>query len=88
MSFWCGTIVPSWLKMEIRKMIEKPDETSLDISAENRAQLKQLFPAVFTETKNNKGELGESIDFEKLKAELGKFSDLFETRTLRHGLAW
>ena len=43
--------------------------TSLDISAENRTQLKQLFPTVFTETKNDKGELVELIDFEKLKAE-------------------
>jgi len=32
--------------------------TSLDISAENRARLKQLFPAVFTETRNELGELG------------------------------
>ena len=45
--------------------------TTLDIAAENRAQLKQLFPTVFTETRNDKGELTESIDFAKLKAELG-----------------
>ena len=69
-------------------MIEKLDGTSLDISAENRAQLKQLFPAVFTETKNDKGELVESIDFERLKAELGKFSDLFESRKERYGMDW
>ncbi len=42
--------------------------TTLDIAAENRARLKQLFPSVFTETRNDQGELTESIDFQKLKA--------------------
>ncbi len=67
---------------------EKITGTSLDISEQNRAQLKQLFPSVFTETKNNKGDLVESIDFEKLKAELGTFSDLFESRRERYGMDW
>ena len=49
--------------------------TSLDIAAEQRARLKELFPAVFTETKNDAGEIIESVDFEKLKADLGKFTD-------------
>ena len=62
--------------------------TTLDIAAENRARLKQLFPTVFTETRNDKGELTESIDFEKLKAELGTFSDLFESRRERYGMEW
>lgn len=62
--------------------------TSLDISAENRARLKQLFPTVFTETRNEQGELVESIDFEKLKAELGTFSDVFEARRERYGMDW
>jgi len=62
--------------------------TTLDIAAENRARLKQLFPTVFTETCNDKGELTESIDFEKLKAELGTFSDLFESRRERYGMEW
>jgi len=43
---------------------------------------------VFTETKNDEGDLTESIDFEKLKAELGKFSDLFESRRERYGMDW
>lgn len=60
----------------------------MDIAAMNRAQLKALFPAVFTETKNDKGELTESIDFEKLKAELGTFSDQFESRRERYGMEW
>ena len=42
-------------------MTEKMNGTSLDISAENRARLKALFPTVFTETKNDKGELVESV---------------------------
>ena len=62
--------------------------TSLDIPAENRERLKQLFPSVFTETKNDQGDLVESIDFERLKAELGTFSDLFESRRERYGMDW
>ncbi|HCE43480.1 MAG TPA: site-specific DNA-methyltransferase [Lentisphaeria bacterium] len=64
------------------------DGKSLDISAENRSRLKQLCPSVFSESKNEKGELIESIDFEKLKAELGSFSDLFESRRERYGMDW
>ncbi len=67
---------------------QKMGGTSLDISAENRARLKQLFPSVFTETVNDKGELVESVDFEKLKAELGTFTDLFEARRERYGMDW
>jgi len=67
---------------------ETIQHTSLDIAAENRAQLKQLFPTVFTETRNDQGELTESIDFEKLKAELGTFSDTFESRRERYGMEW
>ena len=50
---------------------EKMDLRSMDVGAENRVRLKALFPSVFTETQNKKGEMVESIDFEKLKAELG-----------------
>ncbi|MFZ2634666.1 MAG: site-specific DNA-methyltransferase [Desulfosalsimonadaceae bacterium] len=67
---------------------DKMDPGSMDISADNRAKLKRLFPAVFTETRNPKGELVESIDFEKLRAELGTFSDLFEGRRERYGMDW
>ena len=71
--------------------VSKPEEIdlrSMDINAENRAKLKQLFPLVFTEIRNNKGELVESIDFGKLKAELGNFSDVFESRRERYGMDW
>ena len=67
---------------------EKAELESLDIVADNKSKLKQLFPSVFTETKGEKGKLIESIDFEKLKAELGKFSDVFESRKERYGLDW
>jgi adenine-specific DNA-methyltransferase len=67
---------------------EKMDLRSMDISAGNRVKLKQSFPSVFTETRNEKGDLVESIDFEKLKAELGKFSDVFENRRERYGMDW
>lgn len=67
---------------------EKLDLRSIDISSQNRARLKQLFPLVFTETLNEKGEIVEGIDFEKLKAELGKFSDVFEARRERYGMDW
>ena len=69
-------------------MPEKMELHSMDVSGENRADLKQLFPSVFTETVDEKGELVESIDFEKLKAELGTFSDLFEARRERYGMDW
>jgi adenine-specific DNA-methyltransferase len=69
-------------------IMKKLTGTSLDIPAENRERLKQLFPAVFTESKTNTGDLAESIDFEKLKAELGTFSEVFETRRERYGMDW
>ncbi|WP_135621952.1 hypothetical protein [Solemya pervernicosa gill symbiont] len=53
---------------------------SLDISEQRRDELKQLFPGVFTETTNAQGETVEAIDFERLKAELGSFSDVYGVR--------
>ena len=67
---------------------EKLSLDSLDIAGDNRAKLKVLFPSVFAETRNDDGELVESIDFEKLKAELGSFSDVFENRRDRYGMDW
>lgn len=69
-------------------MTEKMEMTSMDIAAQRRAVLKSLFPSVFTETKDEKGKLVESIDFEKLKAQLGTFSDVFESRRERYGMDW
>ncbi len=69
-------------------MSQKVRGDSLNISAENRHRLKALFPSVFTEIMNDQGELVESVDFEKLKAELGTFTDLFEGRRERYGMEW
>lgn len=62
--------------------------SSQDVSAINRDKLKALFPGVFTETKSASGEVVESVDFERLKAEIGTFSDLFEGRRERYGMDW
>ncbi len=69
-------------------MPDKMDLRSMDVSEKNRSKLKNLFPGVFVETRNEKGEFAESIDFEKLKAELGTFSDGFEKRRERYGMDW
>ncbi len=61
---------------------------SLDISEQRKQELKQLFPAVFTETTNKDGEVIETIDFEKLKAELGSFSDVYNGKRERYGMEW
>jgi adenine-specific DNA-methyltransferase len=47
-----------------------------------------MFPDVFMETRNKDGEISEGIDFEKLKAELGIFSDTFEARREHYGMDW
>ena len=67
---------------------KKLDLRSEDVSEQKRAGLKTLFPGAFTESKNDQGELLESIDYEKLKAELGTFSDVFESRRERYGMDW
>lgn len=61
---------------------------SMDVAGQNRERLKQLFPSVFIESVNDNGEPIETLDFEKLKAELGTFSDLFDNRRERYGLDW
>lgn len=67
---------------------EKMSGESLDISEQRKRELKQLFPGVFTETTNDKGDVVETIDFERLKAELGTFSDVYEGRRERYGMEW
>jgi len=72
-------------------MTNKPEVMngeSLNIAAQRRDELKQLFPGVFTETKDTDGNIVSSIDFERLKAELGTFSDIFEGRRERYGMDW
>ncbi len=72
-------------------MTDKPEVMSgesLNIAAQRRDELKQLFPGVFTETKDADGNVVSSIDFERLKAELGTFSDIYEGRRERYGMEW
>ncbi len=61
---------------------------SLNISEQRKKELKQLFPGVFAETRNDNGELVETIDFERLKAELGSFSEIYDNRRERYGMDW
>lgn len=69
-------------------MPDRVDARSLDVASQRRAELKALFPSAFTETRDEQGVLRESVDFEKLKAELGTFSDVFENRRERYGMDW
>lgn len=68
--------------------LEKMDGTSLDIAEQRRRELKLLLPGVFTETTGQDGQPVETIDFERLKAELGTFSDVYEGRRERYGMEW
>lgn len=68
--------------------IERMSLQSMDLTEQNREKLKQLFPSVFVESLNDEGEFVETIDFDKLKAELGVFNDAFDSRRERYGLDW
>src|SRR5690554_44619 len=70
--------------MEIKKVSLR----SMDVAGAKRERLKQLFPSVFVETVNEQGELVESVDLERLQAELGTFTESFESRRERYGLDW
>ena len=61
---------------------------TLDVAEQRKLELQQLFPSAFTEAVNEKGELVSSIDFGQLKAELGEFSDVFESRREKYGMDW
>ncbi|RBW50634.1 site-specific DNA-methyltransferase [Marinobacter sp. F3R11] len=61
---------------------------SLDVAEQRRKELEQLFPGIFTETRNDKGELKVTIDLERLKAELGEFTDIYDSRRERYGMDW
>jgi adenine-specific DNA-methyltransferase len=74
--------------LKMNRHPEKLELSSMDIGKINRNKLKELFPSVFTETKNSEGIVTESIDFERMKAELGTFSDVFESRKERYGIDW
>ncbi len=64
------------------------DGSSLDVTEQRKQELKQLFPSAFTETINDAGELVETLDFERLKAELGSFSEVYDNRRERYSMDW
>lgn len=61
---------------------------SLDIAEQRRKELEQLFPGIFTENRNDQGELKVTMDLERLKAELGEFTDIYDSRRERYGMDW
>lgn len=61
---------------------------SLDIANQRRKELELLFPGIVTETLNDAGELVATVDFERLKAELGEFSEIYDNRRERYGMEW
>jgi len=69
-------------------MMEKMKLESQDVAAQKREKLKQLFPGAFMETRNESGEVVDSVDFERLRAEIGNFSDVFESRRERYIKDW
>lgn len=76
------------LNMGVAQGPEQMTGESMDIAEQRREELKQLFPGVFTETTDAQGNLIETVDFERLKSELGTFTDVFEGRRERYGMDW
>ncbi|MCH7228669.1 site-specific DNA-methyltransferase [Haloferula sp. A504] len=66
---------------------EKLDLRSMDVAADKRRQLRQLFPEVFTESTDAQGTPAE-VDFEKLKGVLGEHVSLAEPGAEKYGLEW
>ena len=67
---------------------EKADLKSMDVAEDQRRQLAQMFPEVVTETRTPDGKLTRAVDFEKLKAVLGTFSEVLENQKERYGMTW
>ena len=67
---------------------EKAELQSMNVAADKRWQLAQLFPEVVTETRTEDGQLVHAVDFEKLKGALGEFSEVPENQRERYGMAW
>ena len=66
---------------------EKINLASLDVAADKRRLLRQLFPEAFTESTGAEGKPAE-LDFEKLKAVLGEHVELATPGQERYGLEW
>ena len=67
---------------------EKAELQSMNVAADKRWQLAQLFPEVVTETRTEDGQLVHAVDLEKLKGVLGEFSEVLENQRERYGMAW
>ncbi|MBP7276166.1 MAG: hypothetical protein KBA51_08190 [Kiritimatiellae bacterium] len=67
---------------------EKAELKSMDVAEDKRQQLAQLFPEVITETRTPDGKLTRAVDFEKLKAVLGTFSEVLANQKERYGMTW
>ncbi|WP_053980811.1 site-specific DNA-methyltransferase [Marinagarivorans algicola] len=61
---------------------------SLNIAQQKQQELERLFPGIWTETKNDNGELVKTLDVERLKAELGESSEIYDNRRERYGMDW
>ena len=68
--------------------LEKAELQSMDVAADKRRQLAQLFPEVVTETRTEDGQLVHAVDFEKLKGVLGEFSEVLENQRERYGMTY
>lgn len=67
---------------------EKAELKSMDVAEDKRQQMAQMFPEVITETRTPDGKLTRAVDFEKLKAVLGTFSEVLEHQKERYGMTW
>ncbi len=72
-------------------MPDKPNKMnlrSMDVAEDKRRQVAQLFPEAVTETRSPDGTLTHAVDFERLKAVLGSFSEVLENQKERYGMTW
>lgn len=67
-------------------MAEKLDMKSMDITSENIAKIRALFPSAVTEVKGEDGEVRLAIDFDALKQELSE--DLISDKAERYQMTW
>ncbi|MEO0017128.1 MAG: hypothetical protein RLZZ522_411, partial [Verrucomicrobiota bacterium] len=64
---------------------EKLDLASLDVAADKRRLLQQIFPEAITETTDAKGRDQLAVDFDRLKAVLGEHVELATPGQERYG---
>ena len=67
-------------------MSEKLDMKSMDITSENIAKIRALFPSAVTEIKGEDGKVKLAIDFDTLKQELS--ADLISDKQERYQMTW